>query len=53
MLLLKDMLLFWTSFPAAANKLWLQNHLGEHKAAHYDSSTLEMVPLWSAPHYVQ
>lgn len=53
MLLLKDMLLFWISFPAAVNKLWLQLHLGEYKAALYDSPTLEMAPLWSAPYYVQ
>lgn len=51
MLLLKDMLLFWTSFPAAVNKLWVQLHLWEYKAALYDFPTLEIASLWSIPYH--
>lgn len=50
MLLLQDMLLFRTSFPAAVNNLWVQLHLWEYKAALYDISTLEIASLWSIPH---
>lgn len=50
MLLLKDMLLLWTSFAAAVNKLWVQLHLWEYKAALYDFPTLEIASLWSIPH---